>query len=220
MLVPLSYSSSNGHYDATKLLLEHGADPNLIMKQDIHPFLRAVLAHNTSLCKLLLEYGLDITKRNITNSCNVALHMASGRKYLDICELLLRYNYDIETLDGRNQTALCTATMKGRYSVCKFLLERGANPNTTASTCCSRMSLLDVAKENGRMDIYDLLKRYGGNNEYSDNGWECEHYGKYDKDGDHEFYMQSYWQSGCSISIYKTGSWQRCIMCNGSGNAK
>jgi len=143
------------HLDYIRLLLAHGADPNLRMKSSTEtrtifthqwlyeegatPFLRASQSGDLTLMKLLLEHGADPT---IPTEHNVTpLMVAAGigwvegvtfewslEQTLGAIELLLEQGADVnaqDTLDHR--TALMGAAHKGRNDVVELLVDHGAD---------------------------------------------------------------------------------------------
>ena len=59
MFTPLGVAVQHGHKDIVRLLLRHGADPNIIIKAGITPFHIACLAGNQAIVQMMLYYGAD-----------------------------------------------------------------------------------------------------------------------------------------------------------------
>lgn len=60
---PLAFACNAGHFEAAKLLLEHGANPNLPDALQTFPLHGAVAGSSKPLCELLLAHGADINAR-------------------------------------------------------------------------------------------------------------------------------------------------------------
>ena len=100
----------------------------------------------TELIEAIRVGDRDKAKMLIANGANVnevdergwsALFQASGKGYIDVVKLLLKYNADIN-LNGYGWTALFTAAAEGHIDIVKLLLENGAKT--------------DVISENTRTD--------------------------------------------------------------------
>jgi ankyrin repeat protein len=143
------------HLALIRLLLDHGADPNLRMKSSTETrtvftnqwlreegataFLRAAQSGDLALMRLLLEHGADPSIA--TDAAVTPLMAASGIGWVEgvtyewspeqtyeAVELLLELGADInahDTVDGR--TALMGAAHKGRNDVVALLVDHGAD---------------------------------------------------------------------------------------------
>ena len=57
--IPLWAAVQQGHKDIVRLLLRHGADPNITIKTGLNPFHVACLAGNQAIVQMMLYYGAD-----------------------------------------------------------------------------------------------------------------------------------------------------------------
>ncbi len=176
------------HLDFIKLLLAHGADPNMRMKSSTEtrtvfthqwlyeegatPFLRAAQSGDLVLMKLLLEHG---AKPGIPTIYNVTpLMVAAGIGWVegvtyewspeqsyDTVKFLLDHGADVnaqDILDGR--TALMGAAHKGRTDVVQLLVDHGAD--LSAHDIGSRDSIHNLAGVTWQaIDYADGLVRVG-----------------------------------------------------------
>jgi uncharacterized protein len=141
------------HLDFIKLLLAHGADPNLRMRSSTEtrtvftnqwleeagatPFLRAAQSGDLVLMKLLLAHGAD---PHIPTFINVTpLMVASGIGWVEG----VTYEW----------------SPKETYEAVRFLLELGADVN--AQDLVDRRTALMGAAHKGRNDIVELLVQHG-----------------------------------------------------------
>jgi uncharacterized protein len=127
---PLVIATINGHFDAAKYLLDHGADPNLASNagmtalyavlnvewapRSFYPQPRAQLQQQTSyldMAKALLDKGADPNAR-----------MAKKIWYT-------QYNFDLLRIDEGGATAFWRAAYASDIAAMKLLLSYGADPN-------------------------------------------------------------------------------------------
>jgi ankyrin repeat protein len=189
----LFYSAAeSGSSTLIKLLLQHGANPN-IAPDGWFPLTMAAECGNDGMVKVLLECGVDIDAQNeeggtplhmamkgnhpetimvlIEAGANVSadksglqpLHMVPrGDKSAEIIDALLAKGADISAVDHDGSTILQSSAEASNFDVVRLLLERGANP--TLST--DRTLLL--ASRNGQEWIVERLLNSGCDLELTD----------------------------------------------------
>lgn len=86
----------------TKLLLEYGADPNIIDAGNCTPLHWAAVKGFTAGSQLLLEFKADPNRRDLAQS--TALHEAIRRKHLAMIKLLLNNHADPNLIDLTGNT--------------------------------------------------------------------------------------------------------------------
>ncbi|KAL8954412.1 MAG: hypothetical protein Q9183_007136 [Haloplaca sp. 2 TL-2023] len=92
-IIPLHYTCTQGHYEMSELLLEHGAWVNAAPDDDNHgkwPLMMAVESGNTNLVCLLLARGAKANAA-IPATLDTALHMGVKRGDFDTVQELIRY---------------------------------------------------------------------------------------------------------------------------------
>jgi ankyrin repeat protein len=132
-----------------KLLLEHGANPNVRLKRPIigrhhdsgdaslgegtTPLMRAAKTVDVPVMKLLLNGGADITSTQKDYSTTLMLSIAGGRgaaaseaTIIEAIKLCLERGVDVDAFNGNGQTAVHLAAARGLDRVVKFLAEKGA----------------------------------------------------------------------------------------------
>lgn len=155
---PLYYASYDGHIDAVRLLLEHGA----IIEP--YPLMHALIMKHYDVARLLIEWGMDMcyafenTYRNkfmrgiiehgqydlvehaldhidvddrIGNYGATMLMIAAEHDRLVIVRLLLDREADLNLMDNENRKAIHFAANSCANEVLQLLLERGADSSET-----------------------------------------------------------------------------------------
>lgn len=104
-----------------KLLLEKGADPNLhaTNPSKVNPLHSAVAKENLELCKLLIDYGVNINAPQMQNV--TALHSAAHRGNLKLVKLLVENGANSKLEMDNGDTALSIAEKDGHKEVKAYL---------------------------------------------------------------------------------------------------
>jgi ankyrin repeat protein len=124
----LYYVASRGHVTATRLLLEFGADTNLVnYAQRLPMHVAAARSSNVELVRVLLEAGADFTSAD--NNGWTPLHNAASKNGALIIELLADAgaSLDVDTKEGRGGTPLMLACSLGHADAVGMLLRKGAD---------------------------------------------------------------------------------------------
>lgn len=143
---PLISACRNHAVDTARILLQHGADPNIDCNGTAVSY--AAMHGNLGVVQLLLEHGVDVEApwRN-----NTVLHIAAGRPDMAIVQLLLDYNADVHARSRQGLTALGIAAGKyGGEGAIQVLLDNGAdieekslNESETPLQTAARVGILD-----------------------------------------------------------------------------
>ncbi|MGE3320572.1 MAG: ankyrin repeat domain-containing protein [Candidatus Berkiella sp.] len=106
--------------DMAKLLIAHGAKPNLAPQA----LYRAVQNNQNKMCKVLLTHGADPN----TTDDEPVLHVAVYNANKAICKMLLNSGADVNMTDQTfNDTALSKAAGNGHFEICTTLVMYGAD---------------------------------------------------------------------------------------------
>jgi uncharacterized protein len=145
------------HWEFITFLLEHDADPDAPAKDNTltrtiftmqwfyeagaTPFIRAAQSSDTSLMRLLLDYGADPFA--VTNNGDTALTACGGigwvegvtyersvKENVEAMRMLLDLGLDPNGANREGRTALMGAALKGRNEVVEMLVARGARLDT------------------------------------------------------------------------------------------
>ena len=139
-----------GHADSIQLLLDHGAHVNDKNSYGTTALLQTASMAWTDALSVLLDHGANIQDTNKDGS--TALIVAASRclcdsyrpaaQYERYITLLLDKGIAIDATDNDGRTAVIGAAEKGRTSIIKVLLARGANPDIADKNGNTALSLV------------------------------------------------------------------------------
>ena len=119
-----------GNLSMVKLMLEHGADPNVKNEEGVTAFHRSMfgLKKNAEVTKILIAQGAN---PNILppNYNNTPLHEYAAFGHIEDVKLLLSAGMLVDLLDEDQDTPLHKAAQGGYVEIFKILLEAGADPS-------------------------------------------------------------------------------------------
>lgn len=128
----LSSAVQNRHSATTQLLLNRGANPNLIEKNGIPPLVWAVDQwRNPQIVKAMLKRGGNPNSA-ATPSRRAVLFSAVVWRDSAIVQLLLNAGAKPDARDSDNRTPLLEAVVNEDILTVKALLSKGANPNVVS----------------------------------------------------------------------------------------
>lgn len=165
---PLMCASRNNQLDICKFLLENGADVNAKGIADYTALMKAAGEGNLEICRLLIDNGADISATNSFGDTAFDLAVSvksSDSSHKEVCALLgepdsfAKVKKFIENggdINAKNvwSTLLVEASASGYTSVCKLLIENGADPNAMGG---ASYTALMMAARKGNLDICRLL---------------------------------------------------------------
>ena len=97
----------SGHIELVRLLLDHGADPNIPHAEGLStPLHYAAIKGQAAIAALLLDHGANIN--GVDRSGSTALHLAAARGYIDVVRLLIARK--APRLTGRTTAVLLRST--------------------------------------------------------------------------------------------------------------
>lgn len=121
---PLYWSVWAGNVPMSRLLIEHGAQPDAAAWRDVPPVTVAARAGHREAVVLLLESGIDPDSPGAPSG---PLHAAVSTQRTEIVRLLLDRGADIERRDRFGRTPLHWAVTCGHPDMAALLLECGAH---------------------------------------------------------------------------------------------
>jgi ankyrin repeat protein len=137
--------------EITRLLLDHGANPNARAKTDATPLL---FTQGADVIALLLAHGADVHARSKTGE--TALMETAIRGDVAATKLLLDKGADVNIADHRGYTPLLLAAQYDGDSpeLVRLLLARGADLNATAEG----ETALSLAAKRGETEVTKVLR--------------------------------------------------------------
>ncbi len=164
-------SKYSGNSQAIKLLLDAGANPNIMRSGtfNITPLHNASSSNDIESVRLLIKAGADPNSMNtsgITPLCCLFLALSKDRP--DIVQVLLSAGANPNTIDDSNVTPLWWAVQGEYRQSIPVLLKGGANPNLgspSAMEMATNPYIWDFNKNKlvtdfRRADIAELLRQY------------------------------------------------------------
>jgi|GEM_PF-1030611 len=166
----LHKASLRGHVSTVKLLLENGADPNLLDENiKLTPLMLAAAFGRKEIVKLLLGYNADINyKKNngFTELGNTALMSAVSSGKTDVVKLLLENGADPDIEDGYGKTALERAQKANNTECARIISEYMNNSGLIKSditkytpTDAEVKTFMDAARRGNNREIKELLDK-------------------------------------------------------------
>ncbi len=127
---PLFLALTEKKQDAYKALLEHGADPNIIMSGQRVVTHWAATEEDSIWLRLALEHGADPNLLNVGRGRpheGTPLHYAMGNGPLENVKLLVNHGADINKPNRLNCSPITQATNQNDFDVVLYLLNQGAD---------------------------------------------------------------------------------------------
>ena len=163
----LMTASRTGNLEIVRLLLDGGADVNAQEKYKGQTALMwAAIERHAPVVKLLLERGADWKTRGMYRETRPprlsaassispiprggfsALHFAAREGDVETVRVMLDGGVDINYGDVDNTSALTVALMNKQFTLAKFLIDRGADPNVVdASGRTALYASIDIRNE-------------------------------------------------------------------------
>ena len=148
------------------LLIEAGADMNIVDKSGHAALMLAVRKGNLRIGEVLIKAGAEVDKlcaEGLTDSlyCTLegtALMLAAQKGYLSITEALIEAGADVNLVSTSGDTALMVAAWNEHLNIMKVLIEAGADVNKICAR--NETALLQFAL-NGNVQGVRLLLRSG-----------------------------------------------------------
>ena len=123
-------SESNGNLEIAQVLLDYGADPNILSKSGQNSLYRALLTGYQGHIQLLLKYGADPNVRD--DAGRTLLHVSSRKGDSKVVQALLELGVDVNSRNNRGRTPLQEANdpdywhPESAEQVVQVLLKHGA----------------------------------------------------------------------------------------------
>ena len=160
---PLHATIYREHRDIAILLLEAGADTEILSSLDQTALYMASSRGFAEVVRLLIDRGADVDakcddRNDFGHVRRTPLHVASIRRRSEIAKMLLERGADVHCQDNWGWSPLHDAAQHGFNNVSRLLLDHGTNPNTPNN---ERKTALHVASLRGQNKAIKLLLEYG-----------------------------------------------------------
>ena len=164
-LSPLHYAAQEGHSVALKILLENGADINLLNRSGDSPLWLAVHHGQAQITKILIDNGADIEISHPISGKTPLVHVCQ-RGYIDVAKILLDAGADLHARGNTlfSLSILNAAQAYGHIDLAIMLIDRGADVGSRGSR-----SPLNAACEGGHLNLVKKLLAAGANANPSNN---------------------------------------------------
>ncbi len=120
----LTLACGNGRQEAAELLLEHGADPNILGDSSWNALIAASYSGHLDLVNLLLNHGAKVDLPFENGGTALSLMCLNGK--LEIARSLITHGADINHQNKSGITPLMDAAENGHDDVVELLLKSGA----------------------------------------------------------------------------------------------
>ena len=153
----LYYAARSGALERARILIENGADVN-VMTSNGTPLHIAAQNGHARMVKLLLENGADPNAKD--KSGGTPLHTPAWIGHEDVVAVLIEGGADPNlTTSGIKATPLHFCAQRGWTNICKLLLENGAEPSLYLEDKEGKTPL-DLALENGKQETAEVIKSH------------------------------------------------------------
>nr|XP_033785199.1 ankyrin repeat and death domain-containing protein 1B isoform X3 [Geotrypetes seraphini] len=127
---PFYLAVEGGHEDCAVLLLEAGSDIDRLNKDGTNALHIAAQNGYVSIVKFLISKNIDLA---VSGQKDTPLHLAIRNHHMDIVEILSETQFDINTLNQMQQTALHLAAELRNIELVEKLLKQGKTALAVAS---------------------------------------------------------------------------------------
>jgi len=150
---PLILASKGGHIDCLKLLLNHGADPNIQYRGNQNALLFAAGNGHYECIELLIEHQVNLDQANTQNV--TPLMRAVQQAHNDCVMLLSDKGADLNVQDTYGRTAAHLAVENHNPKALQILVNAGADLNLTTKGGNTPLAYCERFKEGLCLDILE-----------------------------------------------------------------
>ena len=131
-LTPLHQAILRKRPEAAAILLEAGADPDVLTPGSQSSLHLAIERGLIETAQMLLQRGVDASVRDSQGW--TALHLAAARNRIQIVKMMLNHGVDPNYLSAAGGTPLHEAAVSGDEDMIRMLLDADIDPNTVSQT--------------------------------------------------------------------------------------
>lgn len=159
--LPLHFTAQFSILESMRLLLDCGADPDLVSDLESTAITLAAHLDNGEIVQLLIEKGASLNIRD--SSGKTALIFAAWNKNSEMVRVLVENGANLDTVDDNGGCALHYAAASGSVDCVHTLLTAGANQELLIDN--TGYSPLFLASDRGHAEVVRLLLENGANPE-------------------------------------------------------
>ena len=123
-VTPLILSAGWNNFMVVYLLLDHGADANIVEADGCTPLHLAVIEGNQNLAKLFLEKDALVNSQNADGDS--PLHTAVSNGFFDITKLLIKKGSNVNLQNEQGRTPIFLGVANKHEQIIKLLIENEA----------------------------------------------------------------------------------------------
>ena len=141
-VTPLILSAGWNNFMAVYLLLDHGADANIVEADGCTPLHLAVIEGNQNLAKLFLEKNALVNSQNADGDS--PLHTAVSNGFFDITKLLIKKGSNVNLQNKEGRTPLFLGVKNKHEQLIKLLIENKADVSIGYKENSTEMRYIEV----------------------------------------------------------------------------
>src|SRR6266851_5397235 len=122
---PLHLASREGHVDAARILVGHGADVTAQDKSGWSPLHQALARSHVELARILVGRGADVTAQD--NDGRSPLHEVSAWGNVELAQILVGHGADVTAQDKFGRSPLQQALARGHGELAQLLMEHSTD---------------------------------------------------------------------------------------------
>ncbi|CAG8235818.1 unnamed protein product [Penicillium salamii] len=149
----LHLTAIHGQPHVTQILIDHGADKNIVNNELSTPLHIACSTARPDVAKVLIQNDAHVDMYNETD--NTPLQLAASSGEAEVVSILLGRGAKVDTNNKNGNTALQLASARGHHEVVRILLSHNAAIGTRTMGMGS--TSLHLASDNGHTKVIPLL---------------------------------------------------------------
>ncbi|KAL6886096.1 ankyrin repeat-containing domain protein [Trichoderma evansii] len=154
--LPLHFATHSNLVESVRMLLDCGADPNIVCDQGNTPLTIATNLDCSEIVHLLIDKGADLNIRD--SGGRTAMILAAWSKNSEMVRILVENGAKLDVVDDHGGCALHYAASRGQADIVRILLEAGSDGHAITSRGCTA---LFYAVTEGHIETMHILQEAG-----------------------------------------------------------
>ena len=159
---PLQLACVKGQTEVVSLLISKGAQCGVFDKNGFTALMDAASTGAVELVALLVDNGVDMNVQTHTSQ-ETALHLSLSKHYPKVASYLIQKEANLSLPDNNGKTAFHVAVENGYLQIIRSMYERA--PDLLHKTTIANETPLEIASQNGDINIVEYLLKQGTHNE-------------------------------------------------------